>query len=340
MKLCYALRRGVFYSSAARRVRRDAASSAPRRLLEAGQVIRVRRRRDPRLQSGVTDESSARELSETADAGPVYRPASAPWADRPPNCRVCRPRASREGDPPRRRDRRRRGEHHVRHAADSPRAALARNGAASRSRRAAVGSPARPTSRRTADALRRYDQLAADIGVEISIEVHQLDRRQLDLHAPPAGPGRARQRRREPRPRQHLLALRDPEETSEKAIVALAPRSTYWHCKNLQRVHIAELNKAIYMRGAARRRRHRLPLRDLGHGGRRYTRVPGGRGHATRRPAHRRRPQRRLRPGGCSKKQFITNRDSCNLCSACYIAYRWNVSPGPHRARPWDAVCP
>jgi sugar phosphate isomerase/epimerase len=39
-----------------------------------------------------------------------------------------------------------------------------------------------------------------------------------------------------------------PEETSEAAIVALAPRARYWHCKNLVRTHIPELRRAFYTR--------------------------------------------------------------------------------------------
>jgi sugar phosphate isomerase/epimerase len=37
-----------------------------------------------------------------------------------------------------------------------------------------------------------------------------------------------------------------PEETTEAAIVALAPRSNYWHCKSLVRVHIPQLQRAIF----------------------------------------------------------------------------------------------
>ena len=39
----------------------------------------------------------------------------------------------------------------------------------------------------------------------------------------------------------------EPEETCEEAIVALAPKSLYWHCKNLKRVHIPELEKSIFL---------------------------------------------------------------------------------------------
>jgi sugar phosphate isomerase/epimerase len=102
---------------------------------------------------------------------------------------------------------------------------------------------------RTADQLRNFGTLAADLGVDLSIEVHQgsiADNSVATLH---------------------LLDLIDldnvganpdlgniywhyeyPDETSEAAIVALAPRSKYWHCKNLLRIHIPELHRALYQR--------------------------------------------------------------------------------------------
>ncbi len=39
-----------------------------------------------------------------------------------------------------------------------------------------------------------------------------------------------------------------PEETTEDAIVALAPRSGYWHCKNLKRVPIAAGERTAFIR--------------------------------------------------------------------------------------------
>ena len=39
-----------------------------------------------------------------------------------------------------------------------------------------------------------------------------------------------------------------PEQTSEEAIVALAPYANYWHCKNLIRVHIPENEHSIFIR--------------------------------------------------------------------------------------------
>ena len=62
------------------------------------------------------------------------------------------------------------------------------------------------------------------------------------------GHGRSRQREHQPRPREHLLVVRRTEETSESAIVALAPISgAYWHCKNLTRIHIPDNRHAIFL---------------------------------------------------------------------------------------------
>jgi len=38
-----------------------------------------------------------------------------------------------------------------------------------------------------------------------------------------------------------------PEESCEDAIAALAPHCNYWHCKNLYRVHIPDLEKSILL---------------------------------------------------------------------------------------------
>ena len=39
-----------------------------------------------------------------------------------------------------------------------------------------------------------------------------------------------------------------PEESSEDAVLALAPHSKYWHCKNLHRVYIAENEHSNFIR--------------------------------------------------------------------------------------------
>ena len=100
----------------------------------------------------------------------------------------------------------------------------------------------------TANAVTDVANIAADLGVEISIEVHQNSIADNSWSA------------------LHLLELIDasnvginpdlgniywtydiPEESCEEAIVALAPHVNYWHCKSLCRVHIPDLEKAIYV---------------------------------------------------------------------------------------------
>jgi sugar phosphate isomerase/epimerase len=101
----------------------------------------------------------------------------------------------------------------------------------------------------TAERLRTAGRMAADVGVSISIEVHQgsiADNSTATLHL------------------LDLVGLENvganpdlgniywqyeyPEETPEAAIVALAPRALYWHCKNLQRTHIPDLNRSFFAR--------------------------------------------------------------------------------------------
>lgn len=102
---------------------------------------------------------------------------------------------------------------------------------------------------RTARVLHEVGEVAGDNGLRITLEVHQHSitdnswstLHMLDLADSP-----------------HIFANPDlgnifwtydvPEETSEEAILALAPRSKYWHCKNLVRVHIPENRHAIFLR--------------------------------------------------------------------------------------------
>jgi len=102
---------------------------------------------------------------------------------------------------------------------------------------------------RTAAVLREAGRRAGELGLKVTVEVHQHSIADnswsalhlLDLVDSP-----------------HVLANPDlgnilwtydvPEETPEEAIVALAPRAGYWHCKNLHRVHIPENRHAIFVR--------------------------------------------------------------------------------------------
>lgn len=100
----------------------------------------------------------------------------------------------------------------------------------------------------TASAISEVASHAADLNVSISIEVHQNSIVDNSWSA------------------MHLLSLIDasnvginpdlgniywtydiPEESCEDAIVALAQYVNYWHCKNLYRVHIPDLETAVYV---------------------------------------------------------------------------------------------
>ncbi len=91
--------------------------------------------------------------------------------------------------------------------------------------------------------------LGADAGVQLSVEIHQnsqadnswaglllnelIDRDNFGLN-PDLG---------------NVLWTYDvPEESSEEAIVAMAPKANYWHCKNLIRVNHPENQRTIFLR--------------------------------------------------------------------------------------------
>lgn len=101
---------------------------------------------------------------------------------------------------------------------------------------------------RTAKVVADVASVAADVGVGISIEIHQnsiADNSWSALHlldlidAPNVGVN--------PDLGNIYWTYDIPEEAREDAIVALAPHVNYWHCKSLYRVHIPELETAIYV---------------------------------------------------------------------------------------------
>ena len=101
----------------------------------------------------------------------------------------------------------------------------------------------------TAERLRSAGQTAQDVNVKISIEVHQgsiADNSAATLHLldlvglPTVGAN--------PDLGNIYWHYEAPEETSEAAIVALAPRAVYWHCKNVRRQHIPELHRSFFQR--------------------------------------------------------------------------------------------
>jgi sugar phosphate isomerase/epimerase len=96
--------------------------------------------------------------------------------------------------------------------------------------------------------LQRCADMAADLGVTISIEVHQhtivdnswsalllhsmIDRSNVGIN-PDLG---------------NIYWHYDvPEETNEQAITAMAPHATYWHCKNLYRVYLPHDERAVFL---------------------------------------------------------------------------------------------
>jgi sugar phosphate isomerase/epimerase len=91
--------------------------------------------------------------------------------------------------------------------------------------------------------------LAAEHGVTISIEVHQhslVDNSWSALHLlslvnrPNLGIN--------PDLGNIYWTYDVPEETSEAAIVALAPHAKYWHCKNLYRVYLPHDERSVFLR--------------------------------------------------------------------------------------------
>ena len=100
----------------------------------------------------------------------------------------------------------------------------------------------------TARYLREAADLAASLGVAISIELHQhsiADNSRSCLHLlelidrPNVGVN--------PDLGNLYWNYEEPEETAEACIVALAPKAKYWHCKQLHRLHIPELERAYFM---------------------------------------------------------------------------------------------
>jgi sugar phosphate isomerase/epimerase len=101
----------------------------------------------------------------------------------------------------------------------------------------------------TAEHLRTAGRMAADVGARIAIEVHQgsiADNSTATLHlldlvgldSVGANPDLGN----------IYWHYEEPDETAEAAIVALAPRAVYWHCKNLRKMHIPELRRSFFQR--------------------------------------------------------------------------------------------
>lgn len=91
-------------------------------------------------------------------------------------------------------------------------------------------------------------KFASELGITISIEIHQhsiADNSRSALHLlklidnPNVGVN--------PDLGNIYWTYNVPEESCEAAIVALAPHAKYWHCKNLHRVYFPELERAIFI---------------------------------------------------------------------------------------------
>jgi sugar phosphate isomerase/epimerase len=247
VKLCYALRRGVFYPSA-----RDAFGEMPPREHRPAYLARARRMGFDGVEVPVeetADAAAAREL------GAELRDAGLPAACVRAGGDLAHPFAG-----PSARQRLERAIHYaswlgarvVNTAMVSPPTHPGGPGHARQGEPVSQGASrtaAESDFERTAGWLRQYGRLAADLDVEIAIEVHQgsiADNSWATLHL------------------LDLVGLSNvganpdlgniywhydqPEETAEAAIVALAPRATYWHCKNLRRLHVPELRHAFFLR--------------------------------------------------------------------------------------------
>jgi sugar phosphate isomerase/epimerase len=247
VKLCYALRRGVFYPSA-----RDEFGTMPPRAERRRYLPLVRSMGFEAVEVGVdeqADEAAARELKDEVESeglkigavragGSLSHPLSAQQS-------VTRLQRSIRyagwlGAPI------------VNTAMVNPASNPGGLGSGRQGEVISQGSSRAATAydfELSAERLRTAGRAAADLGVSISIEVHQgsiADNSWATLHLldlvgldnvganPDLG--------------NIYWQYEHPEETPEAAIVALAPRALYWHCKNLRRTHIPELNRSFFDR--------------------------------------------------------------------------------------------
>ncbi|MGI9147396.1 MAG: sugar phosphate isomerase/epimerase family protein [Chloroflexota bacterium] len=104
----------------------------------------------------------------------------------------------------------------------------------------------------TAEHLQAAGRLATQLGLKISIEVHQgsiADNSAATLHLLDLiAEGGVSSVGANPDLGNIYWQYEHPDETAEAAIVALAPRSVYWHCKNLRRLHIPEHHRSYFQR--------------------------------------------------------------------------------------------
>ncbi len=247
MKFCYALRRGVFYPS-----QQDLFGTMPPREHRSSYLPLVQAMGFAAVEVGVDEQATAAEArdlaSELRDAGlaigcvrgggALAHPQSGPGAQRRLESAI-----QYAGWV---------GAEIVNTALVSPATHPDGPGAGRQGEQVSQGA-SRTASEQdfvsAADALRKYGKLAADAGLKISIEVHQgsiADNSWATLHlldlvgldSVGANPDLGN----------IYWQYEYPEETAQAAIVALAPRSVYWHCKNLRRVHVPDLQRSFFQR--------------------------------------------------------------------------------------------
>ena len=247
VKLCYALRRGVFYPS-----QRDEFGEMPPRAERRTYLPLVREMGFDAVEVGV--EESADEQSATAfrnelhDAGLDIGCVRAGGALHPalsgPRARQKLQNAIRYASWL--------GASIVNTALVSPATDPDGPGADRRGERISQGGSRTASERDFEDAaqhLRQAGKLAEDLGVKIAIEVHQgsiADNSTATLHlldltnSPAVGAN--------PDLGNIYWHYEFPDETPEAAIVALAPRAVYWHCKNLRRTWTPDLHRSFFAR--------------------------------------------------------------------------------------------
>jgi sugar phosphate isomerase/epimerase len=247
VKLCYALRRGVFYPSA-----RDEFGEMPPRTERRAYLPLVKSIGFSAVEVGVdeqADERSARDLtSELHDYGLDVGCVRAGGALHHPltgaRARQKMERAIRYAGWT--------GASIVNSALTTPPTNPNGPGAGRQGEQVSQGA-SRTASEQDfvsmAEHLRTAGCMAADVGAKISIEVHQgsiADNSTATLHlldlvglaSVGANPDLGN----------IYWHYEHPDETSEEAIVALAPRAVYWHCKNLRRIHIPDLHRSFFER--------------------------------------------------------------------------------------------
>jgi sugar phosphate isomerase/epimerase len=247
VKLCYALRRGVFYPSA-----RDEFGEMPPRTERRRYLPLVKSVGFSAVEVGVDeagDERSARDLaSELRDygldigcvraGGALHHPFSGARAREKMDCAIRYAGWT--------------GASVINSALVSPPTQPNGPGAGRQGEQVSQGA-SRTASEQDfvsmAEHLRKAGRMAADVGAKIAIEVHQgsiADNSTATLHlldlvgldSVGANPDLGN----------IYWHYEYPDETAEAAIVALAPRAVYWHCKNLRRIHIPDLRRSFFER--------------------------------------------------------------------------------------------